>query len=139
LSRSATETPVAVRLASLASERNEPGDSRRNPFRFQPRFAAPPPTPPKPAEPPRPVNATPSGSDARPPAALPPIPLKFIGIVERENGTKWAVLTDGRGSLYGREGAVVEGRYQILKIGTESIEMAYVDGKGRQTIRLTGQ
>jgi hypothetical protein len=38
----------------------------------------------------------------------------------------------------GREGEVVAGQYRILKIGVESVEMAYLDGRGRQTIRLTG-
>ncbi len=53
---------------------------------------------------------------------------------------KVAVLTDGRGApFYGKEGDVVEGRYRILKIGVESIDIAYADGRGRQTIRLTGQ
>ena len=41
--------------------------------------------------------------------------------------------------MHGKEGDIIDGRYRILKIGTESIEMAYVDGRGRQTIRLTGQ
>jgi hypothetical protein len=51
------------------------------------------------------------------------------------------MLTDGKGGvpIYGEEGDVVEGRYKILKIGVESIEMAYLDGRGRQTIRLSGQ
>jgi hypothetical protein len=40
---------------------------------------------------------------------------------------------------HGREGDIIEGRYRILKIGIESIEMAEVDGRGRQTIRLSGQ
>ena len=57
-----------------------------------------------------------------------------------EKAQKIAVLTDGRGApFYGKEGEVVEGRYRILKIGVESIEIAYADGRGRQTIRLTGQ
>ena len=43
---------------------------------------------------------------------------------------------DARGGV---EGEIILGRYQILKIGNESIEMAYPDGRGRQTIRLTGQ
>ena len=42
-------------------------------------------------------------------------------------------------SYYGREGEVIEGRYRIVKIGVESIELAYLDGRGRQTIRQTGQ
>jgi hypothetical protein len=91
-------------------------------------------------DPKRPVNATPPGPEApRGPPPPPAIPLKFIGIVEKENGTKWAVLTDGRGTLHGKEGSIVMGTYQILKIGTESVELAYADGRGRQTIRLTGQ
>jgi hypothetical protein len=48
------------------------------------------------------------------------------------------VLSDGRNVFYGREGDIIEGRYRILRIGVESIEMTYVDGGGQQTIRLTG-
>ena len=49
------------------------------------------------------------------------------------------VLSDGLGQPQtGTEGQVVFGKYRILKIGVESIEMAYLDGRGRQTIRLSG-
>jgi hypothetical protein len=51
---------------------------------------------------------------------------------------KIAILSDGRNVVHGREGDIIEGRYRILRIGAESIEMAYVDGRGRQTLRLTG-
>jgi hypothetical protein len=74
------------------------------------------------------------------PPAPAPITLKFIGIIE-QSGTKrkFAVLSDGIGPpMYGEEGKTVAGRYRILRIGTESIEMSYLDGRGRQTIRLTG-
>ena len=50
-----------------------------------------------------------------------------------------AVLSDARGVYYGREGDIIEGRYRIVKIGVESIELEYLDGRGRQTIRQTGQ
>jgi hypothetical protein len=74
------------------------------------------------------------------PAPPPPITLKFIGIIEStERAQKIAILSDGRTvPFYGREGDIIEGRYRILKIGVESVELAYVDGRGRQTIRLTG-
>jgi hypothetical protein len=74
------------------------------------------------------------------PPPLPPIPLKFIGIVEAPTQSKRiAALVDSTGhSFQGREGEVVAGQYRILKIGVESVEMAYLDGRGRQTIRLTG-
>jgi hypothetical protein len=51
-----------------------------------------------------------------------------------------AVLSDGRGNVFnGREGDIIEGRYRLLKIGAESVELAYADGRGRQVIRLSGQ
>lgn len=129
-------TAPDVHLEALVQERVQPGEADRNPFRFRPRTTPPAPTPPvtKP-----PVTAPPGPP---PPPAVPPIALKFIGIWElTEQKRKVAVLTDGKGGvpIYGSEGDTVEGRYKILRIGAESIEMAYLDGRGRQTIRLTGQ
>jgi hypothetical protein len=66
--------------------------------------------------------------------------LKFIGKMEPKGQPKIALLSDGQGhTITGREGDAIEGRYRILRIGVESIEMAYLDGRGRQTIRLGGQ
>ena len=132
----AQAAPVSVKLDSLTAERPSPSDTPRNPFRYQPKAAPPPPPPVKPppdpnAEPPRPIPP-----QDRPPA---PIPLKFIGIVTRANGVQWAVLSDGKVPIHGREGDIIDGRYRIVKIGTESIELTYVDGRGRQVVRLTGQ
>ena len=137
--------PVNVNLQALSRERGEPVDRGRNPFRFRPK-AAPPPvfTPP----PPRASgNESPFGIPIMPskpagPPEPPPISLKFIGIVGKlQDGkvTQFAVLSDGRNTDSGAEGKIVFGQYQILKIGNESIEMAYADGRGRRTIRLTGQ
>ena len=130
----------AVKLDSLSAERQPPSDTPRNPFRYQPKVAPPPPKPVAPltpgnvsADPTRPIVPT-----GPPPPA--PIPLKFLGIVTRANGVQWAVLSDGKASPhYGREGDIIDGRYRIVKIGTESIELTYVDGRGRQVVRLTGQ
>jgi hypothetical protein len=73
-----------------------------------------------------------------PPPGPPPIPLKFVGLMQLPNGQKRAALSDGRATLSGGEGDVIDGRYRIVKIGIESIVMEYVDGKGRQTIPLRG-
>ena len=73
------------------------------------------------------------------PSGPPPIPLRFIGTVDEvARHLKLAVLTDGRNVFYGREGDIIEGRYRIVRIGVESIEMMHVDGRGQQTIRLSG-
>lgn len=139
-SRSASSAVAPVKLDALTAERQPPSDTPRNPFRYQPK--APPPPPPKPVveAPPANVNAEPAKPMPPPgPPPPPPIPLKFIGILTRENGVQWAVLSDGKNVSHGRDGDIIDGRYRIEKIGTESIVLTYVDGRGRQTIRLTGQ
>ena len=122
-----------VHLPMLAAKRPEPVAAERNPFRFKP-----PPSPPPPRVEPPPAPVVPSGPPPPPPLA--PIALKFIGIVEapEQSAKKIAVLSDGRNVFHGREGDIIEGRFRILRIGAESIEMTYLDGRGRQTIRLTG-
>ena len=128
----AAETPD-VHLEALSADRTKPGAIDRNLFRFKPKPAPPPPVAVAP-----PAPAAPSGPPGPPPP--PPIPYKFIGLVEVPGEKKRiAVLSDGRNTpLYGREGDIIEGRYRIVRIGAESIELEYVDGLGRQTIRLSG-
>src|SRR5947207_1888819 len=93
-----------------------------------------------PAPPPRPVGGTQPPPPPPPPPPVPPIALKFIGVGDAPPpGKRVAVLSDGRGApVYGHEGETVLGQYRILRIGAESIEMSYLDGRGRQTIRLSG-
>jgi hypothetical protein len=145
--RAATD-PVAVgrvNLEALTTPRADPVDGARNPFRFQERRpTAPPPAassgtsslPPPKAVDQAPVFTAPPVPTGPPPP--PPIPLKFIGVVT-QGSKRVAVLTDGKsGPQHGVEGDIILGQYQILKIGNESIEMAYFDGRGRTTIRMTG-
>ena len=129
-----TLTAPDVRLEALSAERAKPEEADRNLFRFKPK--APPPPPPAP---PKPIQVEkPAATGPPPPPPPAPITLKFIGIIDR-GGQKIAVLSDSAGHVdYGAEGAIIGGRYRVLKIGVESIEMAQLDGRGRQTIRLTG-
>lgn len=130
----ASAASTDVHLEALDADRTKPGPTERNLFRFKPK----PPPPPPPASAVAPAPVVPSGPP--PPPPLPPIPYKFIGLVEVPGEKKRiAVLSDGRNvPLNGREGDIIEGRYRIIRIGAESIEMEYVDGRGRQTIRLSG-
>jgi hypothetical protein len=124
-----------VHIEALKAERTAPAETQRNLFRFRAQSA--------------PVAQAPAGRSQGPIVAAPPLPtstpgqatiaLKFIGIVETgTESPRIAVLSDPRGVYYGREGDIIEGRYRIMRIGAESIELAHVDGSGRQTIRLTG-
>lgn len=124
-----------IQLDALVAERGEPSGTARNPFRFQPKVVAPRPVAASVIEAPRPI-APPVPAGPPPP---PPIPLKFIAMVERANGVKWAVLSDGKTTMYGKDGDSIDGRYRIVKIGVESVEVTHLDGRGRQVIRLTGQ
>jgi hypothetical protein len=138
-SRVPAGTPTIVAPIALEALRAAPPDpiaSGRNPFRFQQQSA--------------PTEEGGGGGPVREPAGQvvqapqpapgpPPIPLRFIGIVdEARRHLKLAVLSDGRNVFYGREGDIIEGRYRIVRIGLESIEMTHVDGRGQQTIRLSG-
>jgi len=65
--------------------------------------------------------------------------LKFMGTVERGK-LKLAALTDCKGFTYaGGEGASVDGRFRIVRIGEESVVMEYLNGTGRMTIRKNGE
>lgn len=129
--------PPGVQLDHLQLPRARPSEAGRNPFVFAAREA---PAPVRSAAPPlpAPVFQPPAAPPGPPP--LPPIPLKFIGLVEGAGGTRIAVLSDSKGLVaHGAEGAIIDGRYRILSIGPDSIDLAYADGRGRQTLRLSGQ
>jgi hypothetical protein len=81
------------------------------------------------------MSAMPPAPTGPPPP--PPITVKFIGMVTRSD-VRVAVLSDGRNVYHGREGEVVDGRWRIVRIGEESLQIEYVDGRGRQTVRLSG-
>ena len=128
-----------VGLDVLVDARGEAGEGGRNPFRFG-------------AAPPSMVT------DGRGPRTLPgpsaisrdgvprleggraaaSVALKFIGTLDGGRVGRIGVLSDGSFVHHGRVGDIVDGRYRIVRIGVESIELEVVDGGRRMTIRLTG-
>jgi hypothetical protein len=129
----------AVGLASLDRAQPEPADSGRDPFRFGSAPAAVPGG----GSTGRGFGGAAAAQPAVPappqePAGPPPIPLRFIGIARQGEGRMYAVLRDDRGVYYGAEGDVVEGRYRILRVSTDTVELSYVDGRGRVTIPMSG-
>ena len=127
---------VDLRLHPL---RVTPGASEsveRNLFRFESRAAAPPTSVYTPPEPRVPPVAVPTG-----PPSPPAIPLRFIGLLDAPaQAGLVAVLSDGRGNVFhGKEGDIIEGRYVMVRVGPIAVDLSYLDGRGRQTIRLSGQ
>jgi len=130
---------LEVRLDALKQAPKAPEEAARNPFRFY--VKPPPPPPPKPAVvgPPQPPPKQP-GEPGYVPPPPPPIPLKFIGVLEKQ-GHKVAIFVakDGKGMpVYAAEGELVMGQYRVVKIGVESVTVEYLDGRGRQTIPMRG-
>jgi hypothetical protein len=127
-----------IRLELLERERGELTPPERNPFRFERRASATPPLA-RQARRAQPVEIGPT--EPPPPPPPPPIPLRYIGYLQPvETKARVAVLSDGRGNVFnGKEGDVIEGRYRLLRVGDNSADLIYLDGRGRQTIRLSGQ
>ena len=128
-------TAPDVHLEALDTAHPKPDGIDRNLFRFR----TAPPGAPSTATPSRPAPLPPARPGPSSPAGVTPIALKFVGFIGTDDGEKIASLSDGQGVVLGKEGTIVLGRYKIWKIGEESIELSYVDGTGRTTIRLTGQ
>jgi hypothetical protein len=130
---------LTVRLDALAQPRPSEDGGNRNPFRFY--------TPPAPppvrdvAPPPVPSLPTPEGpSLPSGPPPPPPIPLKYIGLIEGGPGQgKLAAFSDCRTTMHGREGEIIAGQYRLVRIGVESVVLEYADGRGRTTVRMSGQ
>lgn len=129
---------LEVRLNALNDPKPDAQDAERNPFRFY--VKPPPPPPPPPKVDPSTIQQQPVGPIGPPqPPPPPPITLKYIGLLEVGNGEKVAAFSDCRSTMRGKEGDVIAGQYRLVHIGTESVVMEYVDGRGRTTIRQSGQ
>lgn len=66
----------------------------------------------------------------------PPIPLKFYGFVS-ENDTKRIFLAQGDDVFVAREGDIVKGRYKVVQVKPNSIEVEDVLSNYSQSIPLT--
>ena len=125
--------PEPLKLAALSAD-PVPVDVGRNPFTFGVRPPPPAPrveyTPPPYVPPPAPP----------PPTGPPPIALKFVMFTKLPppDTRTMVTLKDGNLLFHAFEGDIVDGRYRILRVGPQSIDVAYADGSGRRTITLTG-
>jgi hypothetical protein len=128
-----------VKLESLEPHDGAWSTPNRDVFRFENKRAASTEPVARRPPPPEPVDTGPPAPALPPPP--PPIPLRYIGYLDQPGSVpRVAVLSDGRGNVFnGKEGDIIEGRYRVLRIGTDSADLVYVDGRGRQTIRLSGQ
>lgn len=133
------EPLTGVRLHRLQSRPPDLEDVDRNPFRFAERAA--PAAPARLVRPPSPRVAPPPAAAQSGPPPVPAIPLRYIGLLDAPaQAGRVAVMSDGEGNIfYGREGDTIEGRYRVLHVTPVAAELSLLDGRGRQTLRLSGQ
>lgn len=127
----ASQLPEPLKLTSLEPVPDAP-EVGRNPFAFgalpkppiaalPPQVSLPPPPPPKPDWP-------------------PPIALKLVTIVDGPDGRRQASLKDPVSGMtfLAPEGAIVDGRYKVLKVAQSSVVVSYVDGSGQRVLTFGG-
>ena len=132
-----TEGDLDVRLEAMGGARPEIVQTGRNPFRLGRSFDSTlslleDEVDPRPVPPVLVVQDRPGGAADR--AAR---RLRFIGLVDAPTTAgQIAVLSDGDAVFHGREGDTVDGRYRIIRIGTDSVEVERVAGGNPQVLRL---
>jgi hypothetical protein len=126
-------TVTDVKLALLDAGPDTFAPPKRNPFRFKP----------KPAPDVRPVVQAPApplpAPLPRPPQAEPGIErfVRYVGYMVSGSGVHVAALqytpADGPAvPLSGSEGYIIEGRYRLLKVEPDTIEVVELAGQGRR-------
>ena len=75
------------------------------------------------------------------PPPLPPIRIRYIGHIVTQGGSTVALLRDeaSGAQVHARAGDIIDGRYRLLSVSPEAVDVAYLDGRGRQRIVLSGQ
>lgn len=121
------EEVVPVRTADLEDVQTqyEPG---RDPFRFYqpPQPPPPPPPPPRDPEPRREPAPAPAPEPVPQGPQPPPVTFRFLGSFGPEE-RPIAVLADGDEIYNVRLGEVVDEKFRVVRIGYESVDLAFVD------------
>jgi hypothetical protein len=130
-----SETPTGlvtdVKLELLTPSQDSGSAPGRDPFRFKPKPAPPPPPPP-----PQPTFQAPV-TPPRPPAERIESVLRYVGYTVSQSGRKVATLSYGANvntavQFVGVEGDVIEGRYRLLRIEPNAVEVVELTGDGRR-------
>jgi hypothetical protein len=99
---------------------------------FAARGWLPPPPPPAPA----PVVAV--VAEAPPPPTAPPVPFKFVGLIEEKAAKPAAFIAKGDALFVVHVGDVVENTYRVESFNSAQVVVTYLPLQQRQTIEVTG-
>jgi len=92
------------------------------------------PPPPPPAPPP----VVTVEAAAAPPPSAPPVPFRFVGLIEEKSAKPAAFIAKGDALFVVHVGDVVESTYRVESFNSAQVVVTYLPLKQRQTIEVTG-
>jgi hypothetical protein len=134
--------PAAVAPAPGATRAGDPSAAPDLPTRtritesaskdpFAPKGWLPPPPPPPPA-------AAAAAAPPPPPPTAPPIPFRFVGLIEEKSAKPAAFIAKGDALYVVHVGDVVETNYRVESFNSAQVVVIYLPLQQRQTIEVTG-
>jgi hypothetical protein len=131
----ATNAPGAARAGDVPAAPDLPrrtsitASASKDPF--APKGWLPPPPPPLPAAP---AMAAPPP----PPPTAPPVPFRFVGLIEEKSAKPAAFIAKGEALYVVHVGDVVETNYRVESFNSAQVVVTYLPLQQRQTIEVTG-
>jgi hypothetical protein len=121
----AATTPAAPSLPT----RNKFESAAKDPFTARGWLPPPPPPPPPAAEAPAPPP---------PPPTAPPVPFRFVGLLEEKSSKPAAFIAKGDALYVVHVGDVVESTYRVESFNSAQVVVTYLPLQQRQTIEANG-
>lgn len=91
-----------------------------------------------PPPPPAPAPVVPVVAEAPPPPTAPPVPFKFVGLIEEKAAKPAAFIAKGDALFVVHVGDVVENTYRVESFNSAQVVVTYLPLQQRQTIEVTG-
>ena len=124
--RPATAAPAAP---SLPTRTKITESASKDPFAARGWLPPPPPPPPPAAALPPPPP---------PPPTAPPVPFRFVGLLEEKSAKPAAFIAKGDSLYVVHVGDVVESTYRVESFNSAQVVVTYLPLQQRQTIEVTG-
>ena len=77
-------------------------------------------------------------AEAPPPPTAPPVPFRFVGLLEEKASKPAAFIAKGDALYVVRVGDVVENTYRVESFNSAQVVVTYLPLQQRQTIEVTG-
>jgi len=129
-SRATPAAQGAPEAPSLPTRSKIAGSADKDPFAARGWLPPPPP--------PLPVSAIEAAPALAPPPTAPPVPFRFVGLIEEKSAKPAAFIAKGDALFVVHVGDVVENTYRVESFDSAQVVVTYLPLQQRQTIEVTG-